>query len=824
MALSLRDTLRNQPLNIKSFVDTINPQAISVSEMIAEEEKEAAKSNSNKLNQYFSDRSNIRKSMADWTLKTSKPAEDAFNVRTWKLIDLYLDAASKEVDENWNPKFTTEQIISQSKNLPWTLESMKKYYTRYAPDRVWAIDEYIQKWGIATNVFNYLEDMYWTRWYDNPYWADTKVERTNILEWLWEWWKWVVSAAWFLPNIWTKLSWQILSSKPFQWIDDKLYDTYHKIWDTATDEEYKQYKQWNMPEDIDTMNMWWVSKRQLYDNYDKALQQWFVWNINEYKDFEKKIDRATTDAVTNSLKEWMITKEEIESSKWALLWEAISEFLTYMLMPFNKKVIEVDSARPFINKIATAWVDALINTMDYAALEWAQWEIKEWDLWKVWLFNMLISSFLRWIWPKSQYTSNPALAKFSKDWQKFIRSFISTLPERVKNSFKNMDSATLKQLWEFAQKEAKDPEARWLTAKWLWEKWVKAVERLQSDIDSLWKQYEKKISWLTETVSEEWFFKDINDKFAELETQWAVSWGEWKAPKLELVKDWESFKIKISNKKNLNKIKNEDGKWLWDAIQENVNSILEWYWIKLNQWSEYLIKQWVANATKWTNWNVYEKQTQKLIEWLDNWDLNMPQEVKDLWDEIHYKKNLLSMAQKSLWVQWRYEASKVWQDLRYEDILKAWNKMSKDDAIAVIDILKRENYLPKDINSEILAQAYLLWIENKNAWYSFLEWYYPSKAWSIEQILELTRQHATRAEIERYIKMLEEQEKLMANKQWAWNISKISTPRAEIEKALWWWFLFEKPDKKRIEDTTYKWLTEEQKYEINKRYNEMYGL
>ena len=111
--------------------------------------------------------------------------------------------------------------------------------------------------------------------------------------------------------------------------------------------------------------------------------------------------------------------------------------------------------------------------------------------------------------------------------------------------------------------------------------------------------------------------------------------------------------------------------------------------------------------------------------------------------------------------------------------------MSNEDAIEMIDILKDNWYLPKNIKSEIAAQWYLLWLENKNAWYSFLAWFYPSKAWEIEQILELLRQKATSRDIERYINSLKAKEIWT---QWVWTIAEmpqLSDAWKNMQRTVW---------------------------------------
>ena len=779
MALSAKDMLSSS--KIKDLVKTVQPRSASVSDMISQEEAQASQMSKDKLMQYFSDRSKIRQSMLNWSLKTWRPAEDAFNVRTSKLIDLYLDNASKKVNENWQPKFTSEQIIAASKDLPKTLNSMKQYYQYYEPDKVWAIDDYIQKWWIATNVFQYLD---WRA--NNPYWVQEQEHITLWDENTPEAAKWVISAGMFIPNMWIKAAWWLSNTKLWKWMNEVAYNSDHKIWDSASEEEYRKYKSWELWEGskIDNMSIWGVTKRQLYEWYDKALSEWFVGSLDDYKNFDKNVTMATNEAVWNAAKEWAISKEDLESSKWALIWNAISEFITYMAMPLAKAV-EIDTARPLLNLFATAWVDSIVNTLEYAMLEGAQWNLEKGDVWEVWLINFLISWILR----------SPALAKYIKEaknvWgsdNKFVRKFLSTLPEKVENAFKNMSSDTLESLWNMAREEASNPEAQWTIRKWLWWKWVTAIENIQKDITNLWQRYEKRLQELTSPVSEKWFFSDVNKSLKELENQWWLSRWKWKAPQLDLVKTNEWYKVEIKNKWNLNKIKNEEWVWLWDAIAKNVEDILWWYKIWLNEWSQYLIKQWVINATKWTKWNVYEQQTKRLIEWLDNWDLDMAQDVKDLWTEIYQKKNLLSRAQKTFWIEWKYSAWKVGAWDRALEMSKAWKNMNNEDAIAMIDLLKQEWYLPQNIKSEIAAQWYLLWIENKNAWYSFLEGFYPSQAWEIEQVLELLRQKATAKDIERYIRLLR------AKEQWAvsaWAVANIPNMNddiwREIQKWIWWW-------------------------------------
>ena len=780
MAKSVKDIL-NQKQQI------VQPQSMSVSDIIRQEEVDTKNNDANKLNKYFSDRSNIRKSISDWTLKTWRPAEDAFNVRTGKLVDLYLDEVSKKVNDNWQPKFTTEQIINASKDIPWTLEKMKAYYKFNSPDKARAIDDYIQKWWVATNVFEYLNDISWT--INNPYWVSEKKKENLFDEQTPEAAKWVAAFWSFLPSMWVKTAWRFGESKLGKWMDEKLYDSYHQVWDTASDEEYRKYKAWKEEWlNLDATNMWWINKRQLYEWYDKAISEWFVGNIDEYKNFEKNIHNVTTSALNKSLKEWILTEDDIESSKAAIIGDTVAEFITYMAMPITKYV-EIDSARPLLNMLATAWVDSVANTLEYAMLEWLQWDFDWEDVWDVWLINFLIS----WI------TRSPAMAKYIKElqsskassqWDKMIRKFLSTLPEKVENAFKNMNSETLERLREWSKKEATNPEAAWIGRKRLWEKWVKAVEAIEKDTRNLWKQYEEKLSWLTSPVSEKWFFDDINTALKELENQWALSWWKNKSPKLELVKSWRTYKVKIKNKWNLNRIKNEDWQWLWDAIQKNIENILKWYWIKLNEWSQYLIKQAVTNATKWTKWNVYEQQTKQLIEWIDNRDLGMPQDVKDLWTEIYEKKQLLKRAKEGLWIKLEYWAWKVWWRDRALDISRAWKNMSNEDAVAIIDILKSEWYLPQNIQSEIVAQWYLLWIENKNAWYSFLQGFYPSKAWEIEQVLELLRQKATAKDIENYINMLRRQEQAATTAAWGnLELPQLSDTWRYMQKAVWfgWW-------------------------------------
>ena len=119
---------------------------LSVSDMIKQEEAAEQESGKVKLSDFFNKRSAARKAISSWEITSWNKAQDVMETRMWKLVDLYLDAASREVDENWKQVFSTEKIIEASKNPSKVIKDMKKYYIYNRPDKAWAIDDYIQKW------------------------------------------------------------------------------------------------------------------------------------------------------------------------------------------------------------------------------------------------------------------------------------------------------------------------------------------------------------------------------------------------------------------------------------------------------------------------------------------------------------------------------------------------------------------------------------------------------------------------------------------------------------------------------------------------------
>ena len=113
--------------NAKSFKSVVKTSSNPVYSMVSDEEISNANWYKQRLNEYFINRSNARKSIDNWTLTSGNEAQDTFQTRVWKLVDPYLSLASEEIDEKWQPVFTEEKIKAASKDLSGTLSKMKEY-------------------------------------------------------------------------------------------------------------------------------------------------------------------------------------------------------------------------------------------------------------------------------------------------------------------------------------------------------------------------------------------------------------------------------------------------------------------------------------------------------------------------------------------------------------------------------------------------------------------------------------------------------------------------------------------------------------------------
>lgn len=799
MALSFNNIITRKPQIKKIWVqDTVSTPTwtVSVADMIKNEEASSKENSVQKLNNYFQNRSSLRKAISNGSFTSWNKAQDAWEARLWKLVDLYLDASSKATDDNWKLLFSADKIIEESKNPSKVLKDMKSYYQSTAPDKVWAIDDYIQKWGMASNVFEYLEDVSGN--IKNPYWK-TEVRWDIFTEETPEAAKWVSAISNYLASLWTNIAGRIAWN---EWLQDKSFDVQHKIWDTANDEEYKLYKSGKLQEwnDVNRVNAFGESKAKFYDDYEQAQKDWFIGSVDEYKNFKKNLSKATTNAVADRLKEWVLTEDDIESSKSAIAMDALTELVTYSAIPLMKK-LNISTENPLINEIANLIVDATVNTAEFAWIE--SLNNNQMDLWELgwteWI-NLLVN----WI------TRSPVIAKYLKDIKDSkvknnVKDLIAKIPERIKDAYGRLSAEQLTNIKNLTKNSARQSSTKlanqWV--KYFWEQWVNAMDKSLNAYLTAWDKLGKEWQNLRNSgISIDLIESSMNKELKNLENHtimWDTAWAEWTAPQIHInkKKNWQ-WTLNIENRDNLNMIKNWEWEWLADAMEKIFNWMFKnqkwaaWAWMELNEATLLAFMNEVKWATQGTEWSWGNMWAKVFWEWLDVFrkEAELPQSFLDAEKEFFNKKDLHNKLTDALGSYGKY-SSDIDKQIK---LFEAGQKLQDPKLQWVLELAQDAGYISSTVDAEIIAYGYMLALQDEAAARAFFGAIYPSEPWLIEAVLEWVRNWIREWEIDRYIRAKQAQNSL---NQWLWWMADLSNWWREIYKTVWGWVNI---TKQRLED------------------------
>lgn len=759
---------------------------LSVSDMIKQEEAAEKESQKIKLSDYFNKRSAARKAISSWNITSWNKAQDVMETRMWKLVDLYLDASSKEVDENGKPLFSSEKIIEASKNPNKVLKDMKKYYFYNKPDRAWAIDDYIEKWWIASNVFEYLEDVSWN--VTNPYW---KVETFGNMfdESTPEVAKWITAVASFLPSMGSNLAGRIMGNK---WLRDKSYNTQYKIRDSANDQEYEQYKNWTLPEwnNVNNINVMGESKKKFYDDYTDAQNEWFVGSVDEYKNFRKNIYDATNEAVSNRLKEWLLTEEDMESSKAAIAGDALWELVTYGALPFNK-VIKLKWVKPILNEIVNLVVDSTVNTAEISWIEALKNnDMDAWDVAELEGINTLITTLTR----------SPAIAKYLKEvknskTKSTLKDLIARTPDRIKDAYSRLSAEQLQNIKNLTKLNASSSSVKASNAwvRYFGKKWVDAMETSLKEYLAAWDELGKEAqnlrnSWITIDLIESSLNKELKN-LENPEVMWNTAWGKWKSPQIHInkKKNWQ-WTLNIENEANLNMIKNGEGEWLADAMRKIFDGMFgdvkwqAWAGMEFNEATMLAFMNEVKWATQWTEWSWGNMWAKVFWDWLDAFrkNANLPETFLEKEQKYLNKKDLHNALSDAFGSYGKY-SSEIDKEVK---LFEAWKKLQDKNLQWVLELAQDAGYISDTVDAEIIAYGYMLGLQDEAAMRAFFWNVYPSEPWLIEAVLEWIRNGIREGTIDRYInaKTIEN-----ARKQWVGWMAELSNWWREIYKSVSGW-------------------------------------
>lgn len=577
-----------------------------------------------------------------------------------------------------------------------------------------------------------------------------------------------------------------------KWLGDKLYNTEYKIWESANDEEYEQYKNWTLPEwnNVNNMNIYWQSKKKFYDDYTDAQKEWYVWTVDEYKNFKKNMYDITNEAISNRLKEWILTKEDIDSSKRAIGWDALFEFVTYMALPFNK-LLKFKGVKPIVNEIVNLVVDSTINTAEIWAMETLRNnDMDGWDL--AWLEGMnLLLTAITW---------SPRIAKYLKEMKKSntkstLQDLIAKTPERIRDAYERLSAEELQNIKNLTKQNASSSSIKASNAwvKYFGKKWVDAMETSLKEYLAAWDELGKqaqnlKNSWITIDLIE----KSLNKELKNLENpevMWNTRWADWTAPQIHInkKKDWQ-WTLNIENEANLNMIKN----WEWDWLADAMRKIFEWMfknekgqawaWMEFNEATMLAFMNELKWATQWTEWSWGNMWAKVFWDWLDAFrkEANLPESFLKKEQEYFNKKDLHNALSDAFGSYGKY-SSEIDKQVK---LFEAWKKLQDKNLQWVLELAQDAGYISNTVDAEIIAYGYMLALQDEAAARAFFWNIYPSEPWLIEAVLEWVRNGIREWTIDRYInaKTIES-----ARKQWVGWMAELNNWWREMYKSVVGW-------------------------------------
>lgn len=790
----------------KSFKSVINTSQNPVYSMVSDEEISNENWYKQRLNEYFVNRSNARKSIDNWTLTSGNKAQDTFQTRVWKLVDPYLSLASEEIDEKWQPVFTEEKIKAASQDLSGTLSKMKDYYWK---DKAWAIDDYVEKWWYATRVLDYLE------------WKSTSPYRFQEPEKTKEWFENYIASAASTPTqqLWWIIKWLDSITWTSDW--DKEYQSQVNdiLKQNATTQDYERYKkEWYKPIEYTWDSYWfmdWIkaiinwdmswkaredasrSRKMLYDSYDKAVNEWFDWSVEDYVNYTidvwEKTAESLADAIINSAKsnytEWTLSSELWKlTTIWAELVTSLPSILSSLGLVwwiwnwtiwYLKTVWDIAAWWLEFQALEDAYNSKLSSISDYEeSILWnAIWNAFFKTVWAAW--KKLLTK-LWWIWSKAE---EAIVEAWADEYSKAVNT--------IKNSWNNAADTVQKEIWKIIDDADKTMEKDWIS-KWAEKERVEKFE-VESDKDpkilldnindelatlwDAWESWAKTRKWdlpklqMWETEEETLLRRKAerqaakkaakeNTKEAQEKARKAQEIEEKRLAKMtpeeradekrlkeindekakkaeELAERKRKYELRIENESTYKKTTDDDAVDVMDVLKREWNKMFVEEWAEFNAVNLNDLIKTVRSALKWTEyWN--DNAIKKIISWLSK-----TAEELDLWSKYN-KASAEHMRAKDLITKLRdiFWKSRNVQSEASKQIELAWvwwQAIQKAEAAEVSELFSQIKRLYGiDLNNKIWMWIAALSLYDREAAEKMLKEIYPSIPWLTEFMIKST--------------------------------------------------------------------------------------
>lgn len=795
---------------------------------------------SKKVSDLIKHRTNIRKWISNWTISSGNEAQDYLTKRKSWLVDIFSDYMMQDksiIKDDASADLLADLIKNDPDAIIWYMKSyIKKNYPEWYEAKNQAIDDYIMKWWKLNDVMDFVvwqsTTPYWTkeekkefdRWTSklmnyalNPEWLTLAMELPWLVaEWTKRWLNklWYETKEWNKENrawnLFTNFLWSVRATpiKEIAWAAEILTPESSKqdlresaMVKWATTKWYEEYKAtWKLPKQYSD------DYRNLYNWYDNAVNDWFVWSVEEYNNYlwdvavaTEKTFKKMADDFTET---YMYNPEEAGADAGQVFWDIVDMVMIDLATAWTATPELVATKVPKLTKFAKRWWDALKWWLEFQALE----DAYEWELSDVpeYAKSVMVNSILKW-WMQTLWWAY-------KSWRWWLVDKLWWITERGREWLK----------WETPTSSAEKikiiKESKWTNPertpeKEIWKSFVKAREEVKKDVDKLyeekrsmerefkwdvppeivvdelnktfekalnpeemWQQVSKVVPkfriWESEEEailrrqSERAAKKNTPKKSAKAEKEAAMA-EEERLSKLSPEERADEIRLKeIQEEKAVKKAEEEERRRKYWLNIENKELLKSWYSkdkvalieVLEEEWNKMFVKEWrelndaniwelaklIESKSTWTEW------TREIVEALKN-VMNTLQDAmwkwyKDISAEYWAKRDILEWLENVLWNLTRRTSAvwtEVWLSEAWENVLK-W--VSREQ------LTQLNKYFWINLNREVDSWLLHLAVFDPEKAAEIAKNIYPSLPWVLELLIQWTKLKLNRAAAKDIIK------------------------------------------------------------------------
>lgn len=738
--------------NLEQEKKASNISNSTISSSIRNEENEEKANKLSNLRNWMDKRSSLRKAISKWEAGTWNVWLDTSEVRKSRLADLAREAlinAWKDADKIKKTK--DDDLI---KRLVWSNEWTDN-------KKMNAVNNYLMNWWYAENVFNYLvwntSSVYETMW-------EPKEEKWVVRNFLWavvstpaESLAWMSEAVQENVKYWWKSIYDINKEADvwelwnlIWWISEEEYQKYKQEWSKRYEKAFNVGKEWyyNLW-DIEVPWAEWIGKQYIsradfYDSYDKAKENWFSWNVEQYWQYIYNMATDTYNSAAEKVRNYLET--EVYDPEWAWAWAGkfVWEMIEFALLPemkmkylkylpeaskLEKVVKNAVNLAKWTTKLWVEWVKLQALEDAYNAEVSNIWEYATSAMWNVAMWWML--KWLWWMLGKMWWVDKLSLwTKTSSE----IKNMINIAKGARNKNAEVTPFTKVRDLLTNAKKEI------------LWDRLTKWKE--------LWdiRNFELKFKDWAKYTSKNAVEEEINKALMQRASKkrfWWIAWKKSEIPQFKFTKNW----LEISNPDVLNNISRNSKDWtvkLWDEIKR-VYSETYWDWAAVNAATTEKFLRWLDKVfwKEWWSWwpenfinlmkEGVENATKKFDASLTEKSLSNLKKAR-LADEkaIKLDNTFNKIFNKLDWVEWVWAAEKATKDaVTTQELFK--------------EVYKATNW-KIDLNSEIWAWVAVMSAYDVKAAQRLLQTIYPSKPWAMELLIKTVLSSFTKWQVKRAAK------------------------------------------------------------------------